>query len=95
MLRPPLQARNDISKEVHKVCSKLPSEMLKEAKIFYYSLQQNLLTTDINVFLVGSYVEYVMTLHIDSNQARKQPSERLNQGLHSFEDQMTQHWRVM
>ena len=45
------------------ICSKLTSEMLKEAIRFHYSWQPNFLTTDMIVSLVGSYVGHAMILH--------------------------------
>ena len=45
------------------ICSKLTSEMLKEAIRFHYSWQPNFLTTDMIVSLVGSYVGHPMILH--------------------------------
>ena len=45
------------------ICSKLTSEMLKEAIRFHYSWQPNFLTTDMIVSLVGSYVGHAMIFH--------------------------------
>ena len=45
------------------ICSKLSSEMLKEAIRFHYSWQPNFLTTDMIVSLVGSYVGHAMIFH--------------------------------
>ena len=45
------------------ICSKLTSEMLKEAIRFHYSWQPNFLTTDMIVSLVGSYVGHAIILH--------------------------------
>ena len=45
------------------ICSKLTSEMLKEAIRFHYSWQTNFLTTDMIVSLVGSYIGHAMIFH--------------------------------
>ena len=45
------------------ICSKLTSEMLKEAIRFHYSWQPNFSTTNMIVSLVGSYVGHAMIFH--------------------------------
>ena len=91
MLRPPLQKRFTKCRNLFKT----PKRNVKGGQNILLQFATKLVDHGYKCIPGWQFVEHVMTLHIDSNQARKQPNERLNQGLHSFEDQMTQHWRVM